>query len=221
MKIGIPTVALIAVLASCGTPAGDDVAQNEAQPSKRFEGFLLKGNATEAKAMGFVKCDVDYYAATCRKLDAKLFGLTAPAVIRMELTDGKVPSDLAQLTYDGIEFDAPKLASTYPCDANPSDDPLGCLTPGPSTNFARKLVQDGWKVRAWKRNVYFTHPAHEAQITMAEETSLGSANGVSIAYMDRASVDEELSRIAKDQQARQSQATAANDLKNAMAGRSP
>ena len=192
-------------------------AERNADGAKRFEGYVLPGTAVDAKAMGFTDCKVDYYAAVCRKPEAVLVGLKAPAIIRFELKDGKMPNDPAQLKYDEIEFEVPKAALKYPCEGDERKDPLLCFEPGQAVDLGRRLLAAGWKTHEWKRSHSFVNPAYEAGITMTEESSIASANGISLRYMSKADVSDAVKQIVDEEGALRSRENAASGFEQQMA----
>jgi hypothetical protein len=167
VRTGTMLIGVVLCLSGCGSANQDkDVPVKQA----RLDGLLLSGTAADAKAMGFTDCKVDYYAATCRNPQANLFGVKAPATIRMDLEKGEMPRDLTQLNYTSIEFEVPKLAISYPCDKDEELEPLACVEDGKAADLQRALVSRGWRMREWRGHRRFYNDHHEAEIDIVESS---------------------------------------------------
>lgn len=220
---GVLALASATIITACGSTndrgaeEGRSTAANSAAAAKRFEGYVLPGTAVDAKAMGFTECKVDYYAATCRKPEAVLLGLKAPAIIRFDLKDGKMPDDPARLEYDEIEFEVPKASLKYPCEGDERQNPLLCFEPGQAVDLGRRLLSAGWKTHEWKRSHTFVNPAYEVGISMTEESSIASGTGIALRYMSKADVSDAVKQILDEEDAVRSRENAASSFEQQMA----
>lgn len=214
MHFGLVALFSLAVIGITAPPE-DQTAQVAGPEVQAFQGFIVPGTAVDARKAGFTNCTSDYYWATCRKEDASLFNLKAPAVISMKLEGGKFPEDLTQLNYDSVAFVVPGFKITYPC--KNYHDPLACVAPGALADFQKKLVGDGWKMREWRDYRYFYHPEYEIEISIAEAFRPGS-HGLSIRHMPIKEVHGNLARIANEKAMREERTAAAAKFEREMAG---
>jgi len=204
-------VALASLVAACGSEPSNET---QAASKSEFQGFIVPGTAVDARNTGFTACSSDYYRATCRKEKATLFGLTAPAVVTMDLKDGKMPEDLSQLTYTSIGFDVPPLETTYPCDDY--DDPLACVKPSPLADLQKRLIADGWKMKEWKSYRHFYHLSYAVELQLKGAGGFQD-NGLTINAMPIEEVEDNIARIDAELAKHRDQASAAANFERAMA----
>lgn len=218
------TVFVFALSGCTPPPDQNRSSEKQAHAAKRpvpvvpqFEGFIIPGTAADAKAMGFTKCTADYYAATCRKEDATLLNLRFPAVIQIDLKDGKMPSDLRELKYDEIEFEAPAPSHSYPCDLDTDADPIACYKPDETVKFERELLANGWKTRERRSIRNFYHPRKNIEITVYEAAATGHPNGVSIRRITRSEAIDALAQIEEREDEIRTRKSGQDNFEKAMA----
>lgn len=186
-------------------------------PRARFEIFSPTGNALDAKAAGFRECSSDYYAATCRNPSATLMGIPAPAVVRMDIENGKMPRDLSKLRYGEIEFSLPVIRQRYPCPADTDRDVYACDEKGPTLDLQRKLVGAGWQMHEWRGTRTYYHPGFTVSVVVMDSRVPGQENGVELQETDAESVQSMLQKIKDDRADKMDQKSAVSAFEQKMA----
>lgn len=222
--IGALALFVLSLLLAPDAPANKAVPNSthtetsaQAVPEGKFDGYSPAGSALEAKAAGFRECSSNYYEATCWNRGAKLLGIPAPAVVRMKLDNGKMPSDLSQLRYDEIEFALPLVGRQYPCTADTEQDPYACDEKGLTLDLQRKLVAAGWQMHEWRGTRSFYHPASTVVVVVMDTHIPGQENGVELQASDADSVRSVLKKISDAREKKQQQKASASEFERKMA----